>query len=137
MAVVKLPVVFGKKVKVKRVRDGQTERRRCPECGETTTFYEVTVDQQYTAYRFIKLWGSESTGFQCDACDEVMELDDTEEPELTAREKKKLDKQRAAEAKEQAERAERSRRRLQQEKAAQEEAIDDELAEMKKRLGID
>jgi DNA-binding transcriptional MerR regulator len=137
MAGMKLPAVFGKKRKVKRVRDGESHRRKCPECGETCMFYEVTVDEKYTAYHVIKLWGSESTGFQCSECDEVMELDDTEEPELTAKEKKALEKKQALEAKERELRAAKARRKVELDAQQQEQAIDDELAAMKKKLGIE
>lgn len=140
--------VFGRKKKIKPVRDGRRERRKCPLCGEDTTFFEVTIEKKFTAYVVVDLFNTESTGFQCKACDEVMDLDDTHEPNLSEREKKKLAK---AQAKAEAERArklaeaEEARKReireaaeeARAEKAAKESQLDDELAAMKARMGID
>ena len=134
-------LMFGRKGKVRRVVDGEFEKRRCPECGKTTVFRECIVKKTYTAYHFVNLWSSESTQFACDACGSVMDLDQTEQPELSAREQAKLDaieaKQAAIEAKQaKLERLQREREAEARAKA-QEDAIEDELAAMKKRLGID
>lgn len=134
-------VMFGRKGKVRRVPDGQFEKRRCPECGKTTVFRECVVKKTYTAYHFVDLWSSESTQFACDACGAVMDLDETQAPELSAREQeqqRQLEaKQAAIEAKQaKLERLERQRQAEARAKA-QDDAIEDELAAMKKRLGID
>lgn len=140
--------LFGRKKKIKPVRDGRRERRKCPLCGEDTTFIEVAIEKKYTAYVVVDLFNTESTGFQCGACDEVMDLGDTHEPNLSEREKKKLAK---ATAKADAERArkqaeaEKARKRqireaaeqARAEKAAKESQLDDDLAAMKARMGID
>lgn len=134
-------LMFGSKGKARRVPDGQFEKRRCPECGKTTVFRECVVEKTYTAYHFVNLWSSESTKFCCDACGAVMDLDATQAPELTAREQAQLEameaKQAAITAKQeelerlQAKQAEESR------KQAREKSVDDELAAMKARLGLD
>ncbi|MEM9455689.1 MAG: hypothetical protein AAGF11_16015 [Myxococcota bacterium] len=130
-------VMFGRKGKVRRVPDGQFEKRRCPECGRTTVFRECIVKKTYTAYHFVNLWSSESTQFACDACGSVMDLEQTEAPELSAREKAQLEaletKQAAIEAKQARLEELRSQRDAQQ----REQAIEDELAAMKARLGLD
>ncbi|MCR9164594.1 MAG: hypothetical protein ACE37F_13860 [Nannocystaceae bacterium] len=140
--------LFGRKKKIKPVRDGRRERRKCPLCGEDTTFIEVAIEKKYTAYVVVDLFNTESTGFQCGACDEVMDLGDTHEPNLSERENKKLAK---ATAKADAERArkqaeaEKARKRqireaaeqARAEKAAKESQLDDDLAAMKARMGID
>jgi hypothetical protein len=134
---VKLPAVIGRSKKVKRVPDGRVDRRKCPECGKTTDFHEVVVTSKWTAYVVVKLWNSESTAFCCSACEAVMDLDDTEDPELSAKEiEKRLeleDKQQRIDAKA----AELARRKAEAEAVRQDQDIDDELAAMKKRLGID
>jgi hypothetical protein len=129
--------IFGKSEKVKRVSDGRVERRKCPKCGKTTEFHEVVVRSKWTAYRFVKLWDSETTAFLCKACEEVMDLDDTEEPELT---KKELEQRGKLEEREKivaAKAAEAAARKAESDAQQQEQAIDDELAAMKKRLGIE
>jgi hypothetical protein len=133
----KLPAVIGRSKKVERVRDGRVERRKCPQCGKTAEFEEVVVSSKWTAYVVVSLWNSESSAFRCRACEEVMDLDDTEEPELTPKEleqrRKLAEKQQRIDAKA----AEVARRQAAAEAADQEQAVDDELAAMKKRLGID
>lgn len=134
-------LMFGQKGKVRRVVDGQFEKRRCPECGKTTVFRECIVKKTYTAYHFVDLWTKESTQFACDACGAVMDLDETKSPELSAREQAQLDalekKQQAIEAKKaKVERLEAKHRAEQQEKQRAQD-IEDELAQMKARLGLD
>lgn len=133
----KLPAVIGNKKKVKVVKDGRVERRKCPECGKTADFREVLVTSKWTAYVVVSLWNSEKTAFRCDACEEVMELDDTEDAELTPKE---LEQQRRLEEKRrlvEAKAAEVAKRQAASQAVQQEQAIDDELAQMKKKLGIE
>lgn len=130
-------VMFGRKGKVRRVPDGQFEKRRCPECGKTTVFRECIVKKTYTAYHFVDLWSSESTQFACDACGSVMDLDETEAPALSAREQAQRE---AIEAKQAAIEAKQARlEQLQRERETQrrQQDIEDELAAMKARLGLD
>ncbi|MGH1344590.1 MAG: hypothetical protein ACRBN8_23730 [Nannocystales bacterium] len=139
---------FGRKSKVRPVKGGRRERRKCPDCGADTTFIEVKVEKTYTAYAVVDLFDTESTAFACSECSEVMSLDRTLEPNLSPREKAKRAK---AEAKAQAERAEAQAKaeaerkkqreaqakRRREEVRAQETALDDELSAMKARLGLD
>ena len=130
-------VMFGRKGKVRRVPDGQFEKRRCPECGRTTVFRECIVKKTYTAYHFVNLWSSESTQFVCDACGSVMDLDQTEAPELSAREKAQQGALEAKQAAIEAKQARLEQLRSQRDAEQREQAIDDELAAMKARLGLD
>ena len=134
-------LMFGSKGKARRVPDGQFEKRRCPECGKTTVFRECVVEKTYTAYHFVNLWSSESTKFCCDACGSVMDLDETDAPELSAREQAQLEaletKQAAIAAKQAELERLRAREAAQGRKQAREKAVDDELAAMKARLGLD
>jgi len=133
-------LLFGQKGKARRVPDGQFEKRRCPECGKTTVFRECVVEKTYTAYRVINLWKSESTQFSCDACGALMDLDDTEPAELSAREQAQQQaieaKRAAVEAKRTKVEAKREQARSLKEAAEREQSIDDELAEMRSRLGL-
>lgn len=134
-------LMFGSKGKARRVPDGQFEKRRCPECGKTTVFRECVVEKTYTAYHFVNLWSSESTKFCCDACGAVMDLDATQAPELSAREQAQLEALETKQAAIAAKQAELEQLRAQQEaqdrKDARAKSVEDELAAMKARLGLD
>lgn len=130
-------LMFGRKGKVRRVPDGQFEKRRCPECGKTTVFRECVVNSDYTVYHFVKLWSSEKTQFACDACGAMMDLDDTEAPELSAKEQARLEALESKQAAIAAKQAEVKRIQAEQAEQQREQAVDDELEAMKKRLGID
>jgi ribosomal protein S27E len=134
-------LMFGSKGKARRVPDGRFEKRRCPECGKTTVFRECVVQKTYTAYHFVNLWSSESTQFCCDACGSVMDLDATLPVELSAEEQGKLEALEAKQAAIAAKQAALERLQAKQEAAAQQQAraqsVEDELAAMKARLGLD
>jgi predicted RNA-binding Zn-ribbon protein involved in translation (DUF1610 family) len=130
-------LVFGRKKKIKPLEGGRRERRTCPECGANTTFIEVSVEKTYTAYVVVDLFDSESTAFQCKECGEVMDLERTQEPELSAREKAKLAKAQAKAEAQRKKELEAAAKKARAEAVAKEEALDDELAAMKARLGID
>lgn len=130
-------VMFGRKGKVRRVPDGQLEKRRCPECGKTTVFRECVVETTYTAYVVVNLWRSEATEFACDACGSVMALEKTLEPELTAREKEQLAELERKQARIAEKQAKAEQLRRGKEAADREKALDDELAAMKARLGLE
>ena len=134
-------LMFGSKGKARRVPDGQLEKRRCPECGKTTVFRECVVEKTFTAYHFVDLWSSKSTQFCCDACGAVMDLDATQAPELSAREKARAEALEAKQASIAAKEAELGRLRAAEEaqsrKQARAQTVEDELAAMKARLGLD
>ena len=132
---------ISKRSKIRRVRRGRSEKRKCPECGKTTTFHECTVESKLSVARVVNLWDSERTAFQCGGCDEVMELSDTLEPDLSPRERARKDKEereaREREARELAAQRERKRAEREAARQAKEDAVDDELAALKKKMGID
>lgn len=139
---------FGRKSKSRPLKDGRRERRKCPDCDADTTFVEVKVEKSYTAYVVVDLFNTESTAFCCSECLEVMDFERTLEPNLSPREKAKLAKAEAkaeaarvkAQAKAEAEQKQQREARAKRQKddaRAQEHALDDELTEMKARLGLD
>ena len=67
--------MFGSKGKARRVSGGRFEKRRCPECDETTVFRECVVEKTFTAYHFVDLWSSKSTQFCYDACGSRLSVD--------------------------------------------------------------
>lgn len=128
---------FGTRGKIRRVPDGQFEKRRCPECGKTTVFRECVVDRSVVAYSVIKLWDSKSTVFACDACCATMKLADTHDPELSPRERAQQEQLAAKEA------AIASKRRLLAAKEAERgrqakaDQVEAELEAIKRRLEQD
>ncbi len=129
--------VFGRKKKIRPLSGGRSRRRKCPKCGADTTFVEVEVETTYTAYIAIDLFDTESTAFQCRACDEVMALEDTNAPELTAKEKAAEEKARLKAREKRKKQLALEAKKARKEAQAKEDALDDELAAMKARLGID
>ena len=115
------------KKRAKTVRGSRRVKRRCPKCEETTHFRECTVTHDVSVYS-VKLWDDEYRAFACSNCDEVMDLDDTLEPELSEREQRKLEKerQRALEA---------ARRERERKEAEKTQLVDHELAALKRKLG--
>lgn len=119
----------GRKRKFRPRPDGRTHRRKCPECGETTEFREGDVHDSYSAFS-VKLFDDDYQAFQCSSCGEVMALDESLEPALTAAEQRALDEQRTREL-------EAARHEREREEAAKQRQVDDELAAIKRRLGKD
>ena len=128
-------VMFGSKGKARRVPDGQFEKRQCPECDKTTVFRECVVEKTFTAYHFIDLWSSKTTQFCCDACGSVMDLEKTLPPALSAREQAQLEALSGKQAAIAAKQAQLERQEAQSRKQAQAQAVEDELAALKARLG--
>jgi predicted RNA-binding Zn-ribbon protein involved in translation (DUF1610 family) len=130
-------IIFGRKSKVHRVPDGRFEKRRCPECGKTTVFREAVVKHAYHVFFVVDLFDTESTKFACDACGSIMDLDDTLDVELSAGERAQQEAIAAKQASIAAKRRELEQQQLRARETAKAQSVDDELAAMKKRLGID
>jgi hypothetical protein len=128
--------LLGRKSKARRVEGGQLEKRKCPECEETTAFREVVVQHDYTAFIKVKLFDSESEAFACDACGAIVDLEDTLEPELSDREKRLARKQDSERIKAQAKELEKKAKELEAAQRKHDREIDDELAALKKQLGL-
>lgn len=130
-------LIFGRKSKSRLVPDGRFEKRRCPECNKTAVFREALVEHKYHVFFVVDLFDSKSTKFCCDRCGSVMDLDDTLDPELTEAERKQAEalaaKAAAIEAKRRALEAKKSR----DFEASRARSIEDELSEMKKKLGLE
>ena len=130
-------IIFGRKSKARLVPDGRFEKRRCPECGKTAVFREALVNHKYHVFWALELFGTESTKFCCDKCSAMMDLDDTLEPELTEKEKAQQEALAAKEAKVEAKRRELEDRKARERDAAKAQSVEDELAQMKKKLGLE
>jgi hypothetical protein len=119
-------LLFHRNAKTRPVRDGHTLIETCPECGKRATFVEVEISENFGLF-FVDLIGDKQRAYRCSACGETFDLKDQTPAALPAPPQKS-----AAEL-------ERERVAAQREKQAAAEAkanrIDDELAELKKRMG--
>ena len=126
-------LLFHHNAKTRVVKNGRTLVETCPECGKRARFDEVEVSESLGVF-FIDVIEDSERKFRCSVCASVFDLRDQADrqpaakPAVSAQE---LERQRALE---QARRlaAERRRSELAEAKANR---IEDELAELKKRLG--
>ena len=135
---------IGRKSKVSRVKDGRKETWRCPECDETCTFFECEVESKVHLYRLIDVWDSKRRVFRCSACDALVQPPDDDASaenhedapdEAQARAAEQRRAEAAAIEREAARELRRAERRAESE--AKSAKVDDELAALKKKLGLD
>jgi len=122
-------LLFHRNVKARVVRDGHSFIETCPECGRNARFDEVEISESYGVF-FVDLVGDKERKYRCSVCGDVFDLRD-EPDQLPAKSAQELARERAA--------AEARRTVEAEQRRAQAEAkanrIEDELAELKKRLG--
>lgn len=118
-------MLFHRKGKTKPVRGGETFEQTCPECGEHATFREVEISESYGVF-FVDVVSDKERAVRCDACDAVFDVKDDAPtaPAPPTKSLAELERERAIEQ---------QRRREQAEVKAV--RIEDELAELKKRMG--
>lgn len=119
--------------RTKVVENGDSFVETCPECRQRARFDEVEVSENIGVF-FVDIIGDKERKFRCRACANVFDRRDQPEPipaEKPAKSARELERERAAEQVRQL--AERQRRRELAEAKAN--RIEDELAELKKRLG--
>jgi rubredoxin len=123
--------LFHHSAKTRVVEGGKSFIETCPECRRRARFDEVEVSDNYGVF-FVDLVSDKERKYRCRACACIFDLRDQPEPALPpAKSAAELERERAIEQARQL--AERQRRReLEEAKANQ---IEDELAELKKRLG--
>jgi len=127
--------LFHHNAKTRVVKDGESFVETCPECGRRARFDEVEVSENFGMF-FIDLVGEKERKFRCSVCANVFDLRDDDDPDTIpavqpAKSARELERERAAEQARAL--AEQQRRRELAE--AKENRIEDELAELKKRLG--
>jgi hypothetical protein len=144
--------LFHHNQKTQVVDGGESFVETCPECGRRARFDEVEISENVGVF-FVDLVSDKERKFRCSACGNTFELQDdagaaTEPPARSDREAREIERERAtAAARQRAEDqrrdalaadqrqrglAEHQRRELAEAKANR---IEDELAELKKRLG--
>jgi len=122
-------LLFHRNAKTRPVRGGDSFVETCPECGKRATFVEVEITESFGVF-FVDLAGDKERAYRCGACGETFDLKDqstAKAPPKPARPAKS-----AAELARERELAEQQRRETARAKAVQ---IEDELAELKKRMG--
>ncbi|HWO18134.1 MAG TPA: hypothetical protein VNO30_05140, partial [Kofleriaceae bacterium] len=123
--------LFHRNAKTRPVRGGDTFVETCPECGQRAKFIEVEITESFGVF-FVDLVGDKERAYRCTACGETFDLKDQQpaaaakpaEPTPPVKSAAERERERAA--------AEQQRREAAQAKAIR---IEDELAELKKRMG--
>jgi uncharacterized Zn finger protein (UPF0148 family) len=113
------------KSRTKAVSGGEVLREHCPVCKRTTRFIEVEVEHAAGVW-FVDLISDKERKFHCTDCGETFDrvIEEEEKPALTA--KPAVNKLEALAA---------EQRRRDASKAHIAAKIDDELAELKRRMG--
>lgn len=115
-------MLFHRKAGTKVVPGGHTFVEHCPTCQTPTRFREIEVSESYGVW-FVDVVGDKERKYRCDSCEDVFDLRDKPaaalpEPKRTWVEDLAAEQRRRDEA-----------------KAKIATKIEDELAELKKRLG--
>jgi hypothetical protein len=122
--------LFHRKAGTKAVAGGQSFSEECPTCKRVTRFYEVEVKESYGVW-FVDVLGNNERAFRCAECGDTFDLRDQQPaPAPVVETKRGVDRVEELAAEQ--------RRRdaaAKQHRAKVEARIDDELAELKKRLG--
>ena len=125
-------MLFHRKGRTRAVADGESFVQTCPDCGQRARFHEVEVTDSFGVF-FVDVIDDKERAFRCGACGELFDLKDrgaaaaakpTSPAPPTKEQLAALEAQRRMEA-------------ARQRAAAEQKAIriEDELAELKKRLG--
>jgi rubredoxin len=122
-------LLFHRNAKTRPVRGGDSFVETCPECGKRATFVEVEVTESFGVF-FVDLIGDKERAYRCSACGETFDLKD--QRPAGAPPKPAPPAKSAAELARERELAEQQHREKTRAKAVQ---IEDELAELKKRMG--
>jgi len=129
-----IPIILGKKTKVRPKDGGQREYRHCPQCDQDADFVEVDVDHTVRAFFKVELFTLEDTAFACSACGELMGLESTG-PATKARPSSIGETLMGRMAKRRAARAERRTAREQERlRDSKEKAIDDEIEALRAKI---
>jgi rubredoxin len=122
-------LLFTRNAKTRVVAGGKSFVETCPECHRRARFDEVEVSENFGVF-FIDLIGDSERKYRCSACGDVFDLREgaapppAKSPAELAREQAALEARRAAAAEQRREEA-----------IARANRIEDELADLKKRLG--
>ncbi len=110
------------------VSDGQTFTEECPTCQQKTRFVEVEVSEKYGVF-FVDVVKDSERAFRCTKCGDVFDLRDA--PAVAA----KPATPPAKIGKDRVEQLAAEQRKRDDARAAIETKLDDELAELKRKMG--
>jgi rubredoxin len=122
--------LFHHNVKTRLVENGESFVDTCPECGRRARFHEVEVSENVGVF-FVDILGDKERKYRCSACARVFDRNDDATALPPPKSARELERERAAEQARQLA-AQQRRREIAEAKANR---IEDELAELKKRLG--
>lgn len=123
-------MLFHRNAKTTVVPGGHDFVETCPECGRKARFKEVEITESYGAF-FVDLVDDKERKYRCCECGDVFDLRDQPEHAPPAKSAKELASERALAEARQAAEVEQHRERA----TAKANRIEDELAELKKRMG--
>lgn len=109
-------LLFHRKAGSKVVAGGRTFVEQCPTCNEPTKFREIEINESFGVW-FVDVLGDKERKYRCDQCQDVFDLRD--QPKL-------CDQPKPLPA---------PKREHAEERTRIANKIEDELAELKKRLG--
>ena len=121
-------MLFHRKAGTSVVRGGKTFVERCPTCERSTRFREVEVKESFGVW-FVDVVGDKERKFRCDECQDVFDLRDQPDAEPAAL------PQRAVSGRDRVEQLAAEQRRRDEARATVANRIEDELAELKRRMG--
>lgn len=140
-----IPVFWNVKNELTRVPKGQKIKLVCGKCNQKAMFHECSVDNEVQLYFLVKLFKQTKRVMQCGECLAVCNYYDIfpENPEATEKaEAERKQHEAEAELKKQQEAELQRKRQLEaeakkreEERLRKESQVDDELAELKRKLG--
>jgi hypothetical protein len=127
-------LLFTHNANTRVVRGGETFVETCPECGERAKFTEVEISENYGVF-WVDVVGDKERAFRCGACAATFDLKD-QTPTAGAAKAKQLPAAPPAKSLAELEREQAiAERKRSEAAAAKANRIEDELAELKKRMG--
>ena len=127
-------LLFHRNAKTRLVKDGHCFIERCPQCGRDARFEEVEQTESYGVF-FVDLVGDRERGYRCRECGEVFDLKDEPAAARPAAASSSTTTERPIDAERERERVEQVAQARRDAVEAKANQIEDELAELKKRLG--
>lgn len=113
--------------KTRKVKGGEVFNQECPDCKQDATFHEVEITTSAGIF-FVDLVGDRERAFMCSECGETFDLKDAPAAPSTTALPQPAPRDLMATLE-----AEQERRALAT--AARDRKVEDELAEMKRKLG--
>jgi hypothetical protein len=115
-------MLFHRKAGAKVVRGGHSFVEHCPTCDKPTRFREIEVSESYGVW-FVDVVGDKERKYRCDVCEDVFDLRDQPDAALPEPKRNQVEDLAA------------EQRRRDEATARIATKIEDELAELKKRMG--